>query len=97
VDNIIWSTGFKADFSWIHIPSVCNAEGKVKHRRGVTTNKGLYFLGLPWQHRRGSSFIQGVGEDARYLLTLLHKGMDNFFKHCKCLKESKPRENCIDS
>jgi len=73
VDNIIWSTGFKADFSWIHIPGVCNAEGKVKHSRGVTTNKGLYFLGLPWQHRRGSSLIQGVGEDARYLLTLLQK------------------------
>jgi len=74
VDNIIWSTGFKPDFSWIQIPGVLNAEGNVKHKRGVTTNKGLYFLGLPWQHRRGSSLLLGVGDDARYLMDVIHRG-----------------------
>jgi len=27
----------------------------------------VYFLGLPWQSRRGSSFIWGVWHDAKYL------------------------------
>ena len=74
VDNIIWSTGFKTDFSWLHITGLLNAEGKVKHQRGVTTIKGLYFLGLSWQHRRGSSLLQGVGDDAQYIMYVINNG-----------------------
>jgi hypothetical protein len=37
-------------------------------QRGVTSVKGLYFLGLPWQYRRGSALIGGVGDDAEYLI-----------------------------
>ncbi|MER2173011.1 MAG: NAD(P)/FAD-dependent oxidoreductase, partial [Psychrobacillus psychrodurans] len=29
--------------------------------------KGLYFLGLSWQYRRGSALLLGVGEDAKFL------------------------------
>ena len=42
-------------------------DGKPKHRRGVSSEPGVYFLGLPWLSRRGSSFIWGVWHDARYL------------------------------
>ncbi len=42
-------------------------KGKPKHQRGVSTEPGIYFLGLPWQSRRGSSFIWGVWHDAKYL------------------------------
>ena len=35
--------------------------------RGVSSELGVYFLGLPWLSRRGSSFIWGVWHDARYL------------------------------
>ena len=74
VDNLIWSTGFKPDFSWLHITGILNAEGEVKHQRGVTSIKGLYFLGLPWQHRRGSSLLQGVGDDAEYIMDVINNG-----------------------
>lgn len=67
VSNVIWSTGFKSDFSWISIPSLLDDNGMPVHKRGVTPVKGLYFLGLPWQFRRGSALLQGVGLDAEYL------------------------------
>jgi putative flavoprotein involved in K+ transport len=67
VSNIIWATGFKTDFSWLMIDDVTNEEGKVLHNRGISTVKGLYFIGLPWQHRRGSALLQGVGFDAEYI------------------------------
>ena len=37
------------------------------HERGVTATSGLYFLGLPWQHTRGSALVGWVKEDAQYV------------------------------
>ncbi|MGH4767230.1 FAD-dependent oxidoreductase, partial [Klebsiella pneumoniae] len=31
------------------------------------TEPGVYFLGLPWLSRRGSTFIWGVWHDAKYI------------------------------
>ena len=42
-------------------------EGQVVHRRGVTEVPGLYFLGLSWQHTRGSALLGFVNDDATYL------------------------------
>mgnify|MGYP001120022815 CR=1 FL=1 len=67
VQNIIWSTGFKTELPWLQIEGVLDDKGKVLHDRGVSTIKGLYFIGLPWQHRRGSALLQGVGYDAEYI------------------------------
>ena len=67
VRNLIWSTGFRSDYSWIKIPVIFNEKGLPIHERGVTEIQGLYFLGLPWQYRRGSALLQGVGADAEYL------------------------------
>ena len=61
-----WATGYRSDYSWIHIPGVTR-DGQVIHRRGVTDVPGLYFLGLPWQHTRGSALLGFVHEDAAYL------------------------------
>ncbi|SEO44378.1 putative flavoprotein involved in K+ transport [Rhodospirillales bacterium URHD0017] len=66
ITTIIWATGFVADYSWIEL-DIFNEDGRPKHQRGVSTEPGLYFLGLPWQSRRGSSFIWGVWHDAKYL------------------------------
>ena len=66
VGAIVWATGFAADYSWIEA-DVFDAGGRPRHQRGVSNEPGLYFLGLPWQSRRGSSFIWGVWHDARYL------------------------------
>ncbi|MFB3167671.1 NAD(P)/FAD-dependent oxidoreductase [Neobacillus sp. 179-C4.2 HS] len=71
VSNVIWSTGFKSDFSFIHISSVLNEKGLPIHQRGVTKVKGLFFLGLAWQNSRGSALLQGVGTDAKYIVEKL--------------------------
>ncbi len=71
VSNVIWSTGFKSEYSWINLPTVLDEKGFPIHQRGVTSTKGFYFLGLPWQYRRGSALLQGVGLDAEYLSKVL--------------------------
>ncbi|PKG22856.1 flavin-containing monooxygenase [Niallia nealsonii] len=68
VNNIIWATGFNNVLPWLGINGIWNEEGKVMHYRGISTIKGLYFIGLPWQHRRGSALLQGVGNDADYIV-----------------------------
>ena len=66
VTSIIWATGYSADYSWLNL-DIFDASGKPKHKRGVSIEPGVYFLGLPWQTRRGSSFIWGVWHDANSL------------------------------
>jgi putative flavoprotein involved in K+ transport len=66
VGIVIWATGYRPDYSWIDIPGVTR-DGKVVHRRGVTDVPGLYFLGLSWQHTRGSALLGFVHDDAAYL------------------------------
>ena len=66
ITSIVWATGFAADYSWMHVDAFDEA-GRPKHQRGVAAEPGIYFLGLPWQSRRGSSFVWGVWHDAKYL------------------------------
>jgi putative flavoprotein involved in K+ transport len=72
VRAVIWATGYKPDHSWLQIPDVVQ-DGRINHRRGVTTVPGLYFLGLAWQHTRGSALIGFVGHDAAYLAPHVRK------------------------
>jgi hypothetical protein len=39
----------------------------VQHRRGVTEAAGLFFLGLTWQHTRGSALLGWVKDDAEFI------------------------------
>ena len=64
ISSIVWATGFSQDYSWMKV-DVFNEAGKPKHQRGVSTEPGIFFLGLPWQTRRASSFIWGVWHDAK--------------------------------
>ena len=66
INTIIWATGYVQDFSWLKVDAF-DADGKPRHNRGVAKADGIYFLGLPWLSMRGSSFIWGVWEDAKYL------------------------------
>ncbi len=67
IDAIIWATGYRSDFSWIEIPGIKKADGAIVHRRGVTDAAGLFFIGLPWQHTRGSALIGFVKDDAAFI------------------------------
>ena len=66
VASVIWATGFRVDHSWIDAP-VFDQAGRVEHRRGVTASPGLYFVGLTWQHTRGSALLGWVKDDAEHI------------------------------
>ena len=47
--------------------TVLDRDGLIRHRRGVTEVAGLYAIGLRFQSRRNSTFIDGARHDAAYL------------------------------
>jgi putative flavoprotein involved in K+ transport len=63
---VVWATGYRPDHSWIDVPGVLR-DGRIVHTRGVTGVPGLYFLGLPWQHTRGSALLGFVADDAAHI------------------------------
>ena len=67
ITSVIWSTGFRADFSMVDIP-VFDGRGYPGHYRGVTTVPGLYFLGLGWLWTWGSGRFSGIAEDASHVV-----------------------------
>jgi putative flavoprotein involved in K+ transport len=66
VEAVMWATGYRPDYSWIDLP-VFDDHGRLRHRRGVTDVPGLYFLGLTWQHTRGSALLGWVKDDAEFI------------------------------
>ncbi len=66
VDAVIWATGYRSEYGWIDLP-VFDQDGRVLHRRGVTDYPGLFFVGLTWQHTRGSALLGWVKDDAEFI------------------------------
>ncbi len=66
VDAVIWATGYRSEHGWIEVP-VFDQNGRLLHRRGVTDYPGLFFLGLTWQHTRGSALLGWVRDDAEFI------------------------------
>ena len=66
IRTIVWATGFRRDYPWLHVP-VLDARGEIVHDGGITSTPGLYVIGLHFLRRRNSNFIDGVGADARVL------------------------------
>jgi putative flavoprotein involved in K+ transport len=70
IKNIVWATGFRPDFSWIdNIP--LDEKGYPQNYRGIGKQEGLFFIGLPWMHTRGSATLGGVKADAEFLIEQL--------------------------
>ncbi len=67
VDAVVWATGYRPDYGWLHVPGVV-MDGSIGHRAGVTDVPGLSFIGLPWQTSRGSALLGFVGRDAADLV-----------------------------
>ncbi|UMA66798.1 NAD(P)/FAD-dependent oxidoreductase (plasmid) [Roseivivax marinus] len=68
VSTIIWATGFRFDFSWLDV-NAFHEDGTPFHKRGISAENGIYFLGLPELTNRASSFIYGCWYDAKYIAT----------------------------
>jgi putative flavoprotein involved in K+ transport len=63
IDTVIWATGYRRAYPWLRVP-VLDRSGEIVHDGGFTPAVGLYVLGMNFQRRRNSSFIDGVGADA---------------------------------
>ncbi len=64
VKNVVWCTGFNPGFSWIDLP-VFDPCGEPQHEAGVVTSEpGLFFVGLHFLYALSSDMIHGVGRDA---------------------------------
>jgi putative flavoprotein involved in K+ transport len=66
VTSVVWATGYRPWYPWLNVP-VLGPDGRIRHRRGVTEVPGLYAIGLRFQHRRNSTFIDGARHDAAFL------------------------------
>ena len=72
VDNVVWATGYRNDFSWIDVPFEVDRWGEPVTERGVGTSQpGLYFVGRPYQYAYNSHTVGGVGKDARRVVAHL--------------------------
>ena len=63
ISTVLWATGFRRRYPWLRVP-VLDDRGEIRHRGGLTEAAGLYVLGLQFQRRRKSAFLDGVGPDA---------------------------------
>ena len=75
IETIVWSTGFRPDYSWLDV-DVLDHKGMIKHEGGVVDSPGMYLLGNPFLRRRKSSFIDGSRSDAEDLIVELSAYLD---------------------
>jgi putative flavoprotein involved in K+ transport len=74
ISTVIWATGYQPAYPWLRVP-VLDRHGEIAHHRGVTGVPGLYVLGLKFLYRRNSTFVDGVGGDARFVAAHLMRRM----------------------
>jgi len=92
VTTIIWATGYAVDYSWLKVNAL-DEKGRPRHQRGVSTEPGIYFVGLPWLSRRGSSFIWGVWHDAMHIAD--HIATQRKYSTYRDASQSKQAEELI--
>lgn len=71
VANVIWCTGFRPDYSWIHLPILGDDGWPAQHRGVVDAAPGLYVLSIPFLHSFASMLVAGAGRDAAYVVDRL--------------------------
>ena len=74
IHTVIWATGYRRSYPWLRVPAF-DFRGEITHKDGVTPVRGLYVLGLNFQRRRNSSFIDGVGDDAQVIANEIVRSM----------------------
>jgi putative flavoprotein involved in K+ transport len=84
IATVIWATGFRPDYSWLHVP-VLDPKGRLRHDGGVVASPGLYALGLNFMRRRKSSYIHGAEEDVRDIGAHLLRHLRGARGRARCL------------
>lgn len=67
VANVVWATGFRQVFDWIHLPVIGEDGWPVEMRGVVDAAPGLFFCGLSFQYAFSSMVLPGVGRDADHV------------------------------
>jgi putative flavoprotein involved in K+ transport len=70
VRTVLWATGYRPDYSWLNL-DILDRKGLIRHEGGVAASPGMYVLGMPFLRKRKSSFIHGIEDDARYVVSHL--------------------------
>ena len=68
VSNVIWCTGYAADFSWVDLALPTHRGVPIQDRGTVESVPGLYFIGLLFLYSLSSALIGGVGRDAEHIV-----------------------------
>ena len=76
ITSVIWTTGYKFDFSFVRLP-IFDEDGFPVQKRGVTEYPGLYFVGLPFLHTIKSGLLFGVGDVAAHVAEQIHSRRTN--------------------
>ena len=71
IGSIVWSIGFRADWSWLGELDVLDHEGHPAHSWGSTGVPGFQFIGLPWMHTWGSGRFHAIARDAEHVADLI--------------------------
>ena len=70
--TVVWATGSRPDFGWIHIDGVLDSDGEPLQERGIALGcAGLGFVGLDFQYSAASGALFGMGADAEYVVAEL--------------------------
>jgi putative flavoprotein involved in K+ transport len=77
IRSVLWATGYRRAYPWLHVP-VLTGTGEIRHVDGATPAPGLHVMGMRWQSRRSSPFLDGVRHDAATVAGRLlhHIGVD---------------------
>lgn len=67
VATVVWATGFRQAFDWIHLPVLGEDGWPVEYRGEVAEVPGLFFAGLGFQYSFTSMLVGGAGRDAGYV------------------------------
>jgi putative flavoprotein involved in K+ transport len=67
ITNVVWCTGQEPHYPWLDVP-VLDRTGAIRQRRGVTDVPGLFVVGTRFQHRRDSTFLDGLRHDASHVV-----------------------------
>jgi len=74
VDTIIFATGYRPNVNYLSAISGALDENRMPiHKKGISTsNRGLFYVGLPGQRTFSSATLRGVGKDAKYIVNKVH-------------------------
>jgi putative flavoprotein involved in K+ transport len=76
IASVVWCTGFTGDFSWLD-PALLDADGQPRHEDAAAPVPGVFYVGLRWLIRRGSSLLYGFPGDAVAVAHAVEAHLDN--------------------